>query len=271
MEMEDDKQNKLLQMTSAQMLCFPAGTHSLKFVIQIGVDHDISLHPIEVAEGEESDIIQAVIDLDSDDDSDDSDVNLSTTEDNGLASAEVDGMDIINIDINIDAGEAADPIHEAEHPSGDPNILLPADVIMDPQSPSDGCNTPDIDFSFMYQPQASHDLWVTLDEVEEGAGEGDTDIGGLEDSNDELEDDRHINWAKFEVGENGELSAWDQLGAGYNREFASIEQKLVAYDLAICKAFAYKIKTQMTDRDWPMTSFAFLQDPPLPALDELQS
>lgn len=61
--------------------------------------------------------IQAVIDLDSDDDSDDSDVNLSTTEDNGLASAEVDGMDIINIDINIDAGEAADPSAPVSTPS----------------------------------------------------------------------------------------------------------------------------------------------------------
>jgi hypothetical protein len=56
------------------------------------------------------------------------------------------------------------PAHEAENPSGDPNILLPADVIMDPQAPSDGCNTPDIDFSFMYQTKVSHDLWVTLDD-----------------------------------------------------------------------------------------------------------
>jgi hypothetical protein len=63
---------------------------------------------------------------------------------------------------------------------------------------------------------------VTLDEIEEGAGEGDTDIGGLEDSDDELEDEGYIDWAKFEIGENGELSAWDQLGAGYDREFASI-------------------------------------------------
>ena len=51
----------------------------------------------------------------------------------------------------------------------------------------------------------------------------------------------------------------------------NLEQKLAAYDLAICRAFAYKIKTQTTDRDWPMTSFAFPQDPPLPALDELRS
>ena len=61
---------------------------------------------------------------------------------------------------------------------------------------------------------------MTLDKVEEGASEGDTDIGGLEDCNDELEDDEYIDWAKFQIGENGELSAWDQLGPGYNREFA---------------------------------------------------
>ena len=83
---------------------------------------------------------------------------MSTTEDDGSPSAEVDGMDI-----DIDAGEPADPrvpvsaqppdallpAHEAEDPSGDLNLQLPAVIIRDPHAPSDGCKTPDIDFSFM--------------------------------------------------------------------------------------------------------------------------
>jgi hypothetical protein len=54
-------------------------------------------------------------------------------------------------------------------------------------------------------------------------------------------------------------------------EGSALEEKLITYDLAICKAFAYKVKTQTTDRAWPMTYQAFPQDPPLPPLDQLHA
>ena len=122
------------------------------------------------------------------------------------------------VDPNVVSTQPSDvlPAHEAEGPFGDPNIPLPGPL-------GDGHDIPEIDFSFMYRNQTSHDpLWVALDEIDEDADEDDTDIRGLEDSDDELDNDKYIDWAKFEVGESGELSAWDQLGAGYNREFASI-------------------------------------------------
>jgi hypothetical protein len=48
------------------------------------------------------------------------------------------------------------------------------------------------------------------------------DVQGIEDSDDEDGEFGCVDWARFEVGENGELSAWDQLGAGYDTEFANI-------------------------------------------------
>jgi hypothetical protein len=171
--------------------------------------------------------IQAVVDLDPDDDDDsdsdiDVDVDSSTTEDDGLANTELSASDS-HVLVSAQPPDVLLPPDEAKELSGNPEVLLPADVIGDP--PSDDCDTPDIDFSFMYRNQVLHDpLWVALDDVKEGAGEGDTDLGGLEDSDDidELDDDGYIDWAKFEIGGTGELSAWDQLGAGYDREFASI-------------------------------------------------
>jgi hypothetical protein len=44
-------------------------------------------------------------------------------------------------------------------------------------------------------------------------------------------------------------------------------EKLTVYDLAICKAFAYKVSTQTTDHDWPKTYYAFPQELLLPLLN----
>ncbi|KIM89671.1 hypothetical protein PILCRDRAFT_1994 [Piloderma croceum F 1598] len=56
-----------------------------------------------------------------------------------------------------------------------------------------------------------------------------------------LEDEHepgYIDWATIEA--NSGLSAWDQLGESYEWDAAEIAEHLSAYDLAICKAFAYK-------------------------------
>ncbi|KAJ7760284.1 hypothetical protein DFH07DRAFT_697064, partial [Mycena maculata] len=47
--------------------------------------------------------------------------------------------------------------------------------------------------------------------------------------------------------------------------------KLSAYDLAICRAFSYKVQTNTTDRAFKITPFAFPQTPPLPKLDGIRS
>jgi len=47
--------------------------------------------------------------------------------------------------------------------------------------------------------------------------------------------------------------------------------KLQAYDMAICRALAYKVSTQTTDADFEKIPFAFPSDPPLPSLDGIRS
>jgi hypothetical protein len=81
-----------------------------------------------------------------------------------------------------------------------------------------------VNFSFMYCDRVLHDaLWDApagfSDDEEFNADE--EDVQGVEDSDDELKFGG-INWANFGVGDDGELSAWDQLGVGYDKEFASI-------------------------------------------------
>lgn len=48
-------------------------------------------------------------------------------------------------------------------------------------------------------------------------------------------------------------------------------ERLSAYDLAICKAFAYKVKTHTADEDFAKVPYAFPSEPPLPKLDSLRS
>ncbi|KAK0458718.1 uncharacterized protein EV420DRAFT_1479414 [Desarmillaria tabescens] len=68
------------------------------------------------------------------------------------------------------------------------------------------------------------------------------------DENDDFEDFGKIDWEKFRgFGKDRRLSAWDELSAGYYQQFSSIAEKLDAYDLAICRAFSYKVQTSTTD------------------------
>jgi hypothetical protein len=47
--------------------------------------------------------------------------------------------------------------------------------------------------------------------------------------------------------------------------------RLSEYDLAICRAFAYKVKTHTTDEDFAKVPYAFLTNPPLPKIDSIRS
>jgi hypothetical protein len=106
-----------------------------------------------------------------------------------------------------------------------------------------------------------------------------------------VEDDEpepgYVDWAAIEA--NSGLSAWDQLGEGYERDAAAIGKaqnififntfliyrcvanRLSAYDLAICRAFAYKVKTHTTDEAFAKVPYAFPSKPPLPKIDGLRS
>lgn len=50
-----------------------------------------------------------------------------------------------------------------------------------------------------------------------------------------------------------------------------LAKKLTAQDLALCRAFAYKLQTYTTDRAFEKLPYAFPSDPPLPRIDSLRS
>nr|GAT57216.1 predicted protein [Mycena chlorophos] len=90
--------------------------------------------------------------------------------------------------------------------------------------------------------------------VEHSDGEDD------EDSDDEPD---IFDWDSFEAEE---LSAELRAKEGIERELAEIAHKLSAYDIAICRAFAYKVETNTTDSAFKKAQRAFPQTPPLPNL-----
>ena len=67
-------------------------------------------------------------------------------------------------------------------------------------------------------------LWRISDEFSDEEPPHDDDVQGMEDSDDESREFSQIDWANFEIGDDGNLSAWDQLGAGYDKEFANIRE-----------------------------------------------
>ena len=96
----------------------------------------------------------------------------------------------------------------------------------------------------------------------------------------------------FDWGMGSTLSAWDQLGEGYAQDSVKIgelmsngsshcntadqdvpraAERLSAYDLAICRVFAYKVQTHTTDTDFQKLPYAFPTDNPLPKLDTIRS
>ncbi|KAF7347089.1 hypothetical protein MVEN_01462900 [Mycena venus] len=93
----------------------------------------------------------------------------------------------------------------------------------------------------------------------------------LSSDSDEEEDDDFLDGDEEQSFKAPGLSASDQLGEEYEREAAAIAHKLTAYDLAICRAFSFKVRSNLTDKAFKMTPFAFPQNPPLPALDGIRS
>ena len=113
--------------------------------------------------------------------------------------------------------------------------------------------------------------------------EPDTDSDAYEAAADDFE-------ARHFLGDSG-LSAWDQLGEGYESDAAKIgayilaeisrlfadnmlvilAKKLSESDLAICRAFAYKVRTHTTDEGFDKLPLAFPNITALPSLDKMRS
>ncbi|KAJ7086219.1 hypothetical protein C8R44DRAFT_650972, partial [Mycena epipterygia] len=91
------------------------------------------------------------------------------------------------------------------------------------------------------------------------------------DGEDSEEEPDIFDWDSFKAPMAG-LSEWDRLGESFEAEAAiGVLQYLSAYDLAICKAFSYKMQTNTTDRAFKKIPLAFPQNPPLPKLDALRA
>ncbi|KAG6823416.1 hypothetical protein H0H92_010291, partial [Tricholoma furcatifolium] len=127
----------------------------------------------------------------------------------------------------------------------------------------------DSDVHLQAQQQQQRRAWVS-DEAEDEDDElyhrrDPTDTTAPESPEEDGED---VNWASFYAY----FENVDQLvGEEYERFAADIANKLSEYDLAICRAFAYKFRTHTTDADFEMTSQAFPQNPPLPKLGAIRS
>ncbi|KAF8830746.1 hypothetical protein HHX47_DHR2001130 [Lentinula edodes] len=152
-----------------------------------------------------------------------------------------------------------------------------------PASPGDSSE-------FSFEALGIHDQWAYVKQLYGAAWEVTPDLGEHEENTEfPMEDGRaadqdsegeeddygdigHIDWEEFRgYGRGGRLTAAEQAGAEFFREFTSIKEMLGKYDLAIWKAFAYKVQTHTTDRAFKKTHYAFPSDPPLPKLDEMRS
>ncbi|KAJ7663640.1 hypothetical protein B0H17DRAFT_1143968 [Mycena rosella] len=104
------------------------------------------------------------------------------------------------------------------------------------------------------------------------AAENSEDEGNIDDGRGEDPDDDPdlFDWESFKAPTDG-LAEWEKLGESYEAEAAAIAHKLSTYDLAICRAFSYKVQTNTTDRAFKKLPRAFPQAPPLPKLDALRA
>ncbi|KAG6805646.1 hypothetical protein H0H92_014619, partial [Tricholoma furcatifolium] len=114
--------------------------------------------------------------------------------------------------------------------------------------------------------------WVEDEEEEEQPIDenknGSEDEDESEDEHDGDGDNDMPNWELFETLLKHAAEAY---GEEYERLVADIEDKLSAYDRAICRAFSYKVHSHTTDHDFADIPFAFCQDPPLPKLGQIRS
>ncbi|RDB22210.1 hypothetical protein Hypma_010657 [Hypsizygus marmoreus] len=153
--------------------------------------------------------------------------------------------DEMDVDMDVVPETSSDLPHHLELPTLDPSLSdagEPRDLSDDEALLNEWCS---------YPPSTSSDDSGEEEEV------------GNEDS--EASDDDLPDWDSFEKM----FSA--SFGEEYERHAAGIADKLSAYDRAICRAFAYKIQTHTTDRDFAKLPFAFPCDPPLPKLDSIRA
>ncbi|KAL0058125.1 hypothetical protein AAF712_015208 [Marasmius tenuissimus] len=117
-------------------------------------------------------------------------------------------------------------------------------------------------------------MWAPPDDLEDD----DMDSGDelerlpLEDDSaifeDDLEEDDFWDFGEFDweqykgYGRDGRLPASEQVRAHYFRTFSDIENKLSALDLAICRAFSYKLQSHTTDANFRKLPFAFPTNTP---------
>ncbi|KAF5353611.1 hypothetical protein D9758_013768 [Tetrapyrgos nigripes] len=120
-------------------------------------------------------------------------------------------------------------------------------------------------------------LWTPSGDLEHVESDPHEEELPLEDATEIGEDDDDygdfgaVDWDQFHYGKDGRLSASEQAQAAYYTEYADIPCKLAAYDLAICRAFSYKLQSHTTDKNFAKLPYAFPSDPPLPKIDCIHS
>ncbi|KAJ7105986.1 hypothetical protein C8R44DRAFT_638922, partial [Mycena epipterygia] len=169
---------------------------------------------------------------------------------------------------SISVADDAESHNNADGPSGIDHDFAPVPDEDDIEYPPDGIGLGaaisedgDIDSDDEFYDGIGGDFYGAPNDTE---SERDEDSEG-ENSED---DDDLFDWDRFEAPG---LSAWEQLGESYEAEAAAIAHKLSEYDLAICRAFSYKVQSQTTDKAFKMLPHAFPQTPALPKLDALRS
>ncbi|KAJ3858235.1 hypothetical protein EV359DRAFT_88049 [Lentinula novae-zelandiae] len=119
-------------------------------------------------------------------------------------------------------------------------------------------------FEFSFEALGIHDQWAYVKQLYGAAWEVTPDLeeheentefpmedGRAADQDSEGEEDEygdigHIDWEQFRgYGRGGRLTAAEEAQAEFIREFTNIKEMLGKYDLAICRAFAYKVQTHV--------------------------
>ncbi|THU96634.1 hypothetical protein K435DRAFT_664101, partial [Dendrothele bispora CBS 962.96] len=71
--------------------------------------------------------------------------------------------------------------------------------------------------------------------------------------------------------EYADIGAYDLFNSTFLFSNGVEANKLAAYDLAICRAFSYKLQSFTTDKSFSKLPYAFPADPPLPKIDAIRS
>ncbi|KAF7341602.1 hypothetical protein MSAN_02057500 [Mycena sanguinolenta] len=167
-------------------------------------------------------------------------------------------------------------------PSGHQDYHGAEDELRDDVIVGEDWSSPDFDMSAAPDSSESEVIAEDVDDVGVESGldseEEDEDDAFLdeldpvrgEDSDGDNSDDEPdiFDWDSFKPSG---LTAWEELGEEYEQEAAAVAHKLSEYDLAICRAFSFKVQANLTDKAFKMAPLAFPRDPPLPTLDTIRA